>query len=86
MRKNGQHTKGTVISYGMKQVCMNRRILPAEKKVEKKVEEEERRSREEKAFKTAEVMMRNGESDDKIVLYTGLSLSQVRELRKKLGL
>ncbi len=42
--------------------------------------------REEKAFITAEVMMRNGESDEKTVLYTGLSLSQVKELRKKLGL
>jgi predicted transposase/invertase (TIGR01784 family) len=39
---------------------------------------------ERKAFNTAEVMMRNGESDEKIVLYTGLSLESVRGLRKKL--
>lgn len=34
----------------------------------------------------AEVMMRNGESDEKIVLYTGLTMEQVGELRKRLGL
>lgn len=40
----------------------------------------------EKAYKSAEIMMRNGESNEKIVLYTGLTIAQVRELRKKLGL
>jgi hypothetical protein len=39
---------------------------------------------ERKAFNTAEIMMRNGESDEKIVLYTGLAIEQVRGIRKKL--
>jgi predicted transposase/invertase (TIGR01784 family) len=38
------------------------------------------------ALNTAKIMMRNGESDEKIVLYTGLTLELVAELRKKLGL
>jgi predicted transposase/invertase (TIGR01784 family) len=41
---------------------------------------------ERKALRTAEIMMRNGECDEKIVLYTGLTLEVVKELRKKLGL
>jgi predicted transposase/invertase (TIGR01784 family) len=40
----------------------------------------------EKAYKSAEIMMRNGESDEKIVLYTGLTMEQVKELRKRVGL
>jgi predicted transposase/invertase (TIGR01784 family) len=39
---------------------------------------------ERKAFNTAEIMMKNGESDDKIILYTGLTIEQVRGIRKKL--
>ena len=39
-----------------------------------------------KAYNSAEIMMRNGECDDKVVLYTRLAIEQVRELRKKLGL
>jgi len=37
----------------------------------------------EKAFNTANVMIRNGEKDEKIVLYTGLTIEQVRELRNR---
>ncbi|HEX2955812.1 MAG TPA: Rpn family recombination-promoting nuclease/putative transposase [Chitinispirillaceae bacterium] len=40
----------------------------------------------EKAYNSAEIMMRNGESDEKIALYTDLTIELVRELRKKLGL
>ncbi|HEX2958145.1 MAG TPA: Rpn family recombination-promoting nuclease/putative transposase [Chitinispirillaceae bacterium] len=41
---------------------------------------------ERKALKTAEIMMRNGQSDEKMVLYTGLTMEQVQELRRRLGL
>jgi hypothetical protein len=40
----------------------------------------------EKAYKTAEVMIKSGEPDEKIKLYTGLSTSHIRELRTKFGL
>jgi predicted transposase/invertase (TIGR01784 family) len=39
-----------------------------------------------KAYKTAEIMIQSGESDEKIMLYTGLSQRQVNEYRKTLGL
>ena len=42
--------------------------------------------REEKAYLSAEIMIRNGETDEKIVLYTGLAIERVIELRKRLGL
>ena len=41
---------------------------------------------ERKALNTAEIMMRNGECDEKIALYTILTIEQIKELRKKLGL
>jgi predicted transposase/invertase (TIGR01784 family) len=40
----------------------------------------------EKAYCSAEIMIRNGETDEKVILYTGLTIEQVDELRKRLGL
>ncbi|NLD94578.1 MAG: Rpn family recombination-promoting nuclease/putative transposase [Fibrobacter sp.] len=42
--------------------------------------------REEKAYLSAEIMIRNGETDEKVVLYTGLTIEQVVDLRKRLGM
>ena len=42
--------------------------------------------REEGAHSSAEIMIKNGENDEKIVLYTSLPIEQVKELRKILGL
>jgi hypothetical protein len=39
----------------------------------------------EKAYNSAEIMMKNGECDEKIVRYTRLTMGQVQELRKRLG-
>ena len=39
-----------------------------------------------KARSSAEIMIKNGENDEKIVLYTSLPIEQVKELRKGLGL
>lgn len=39
-----------------------------------------------KAHSSAEIMIKNGENDEKIVLYTSLPIEQVKELRKGLGL
>ena len=39
-----------------------------------------------KARSSAEIMIKNGENDEKIVLYTSLPIEQVKELRKILGL
>ena len=41
---------------------------------------------ERKAFNTAAIMMRNGDCDEKTALYTGLTIAQVNELRKRLAL
>ena len=41
---------------------------------------------EQKAFTVAEIMLKNGESDEKIILYTGLSIEQLKEIRKRIGL
>jgi len=38
--------------------------------------------RDEKAISTAKIMIKNGESDEKIVLYTELTIKQVKALRK----
>ncbi len=38
----------------------------------------------EKAFKIATIMIQNSENDEKILLYTGINIEQVRELRKRL--
>ena len=40
----------------------------------------------EKAKSSAEIMIRNGETDEKVVLYTGLTIEQVVDLRKRLGM
>lgn len=40
----------------------------------------------EKAKSSAEIMIRNGKTDEKVVLYTGLTIEQVVDLRKRLGM
>jgi predicted transposase/invertase (TIGR01784 family) len=49
-------------------------------------EEGENIGEEKKALKTAEIMIRSGECDEKIVLYTELTIEQIKDLRKRLGL
>ncbi len=40
----------------------------------------------EKAHNSAEIMLKNGESDEKIILYTGLTMNKVKEMRKRLDM